>query len=236
MSRRESEPPRLLEEGASPVERALLEAGSSYRGSAALQAKTLAAVGIAGTAVAGEAAAASLSHFGWSKWLASLSVAGATAAVPVAYYVLQDEPAPQVALQSTAAPRANEPPVRFLEPAPLEELAPAPPAPPPAPSAPSPSVESRPALRSSTLAAEVDAVDAARSALARGDARAALSELDAYARVYPRGKLSIEAEVLRIDALHKSGQSQAAKRLAEQFLRQHPKSVLASRVRRFLGN
>jgi hypothetical protein len=54
--------------------------------------------------------------------------------------------------------------------------------------------------------------------------------------VYPRGRLSLEAEVLRIDALERSGQSESARRRAELFLRHHPKSVLAPRVRRFLGH
>lgn len=89
--------------------------------------------------------------------------------------------------------------------------------------------------RSASLTEETQAVDAARSALARGDARGALSALDAYARKYPRGRLSLEAEALRIDALDKSGQHESAKRRAESFLRNHPKSVLAPRVRRVLG-
>jgi hypothetical protein len=44
----------------------------------------------------------------------------------------------------------------------------------------------------------------------------------------------LEAEVLRIDALAKAGDRQAAKKRAEAFLKRHPKSLLASRVRGYL--
>ncbi|HEY4159038.1 MAG TPA: tetratricopeptide repeat protein, partial [Polyangiaceae bacterium] len=85
------------------------------------------------------------------------------------------------------------------------------------------------------LAAELSALDAARSALAGGDTTGALSDLDAYARNFPRGRLGLEAEVLRIDALAKSGQTAAARKRAEAFMKRHPDSVLASRVRAYAG-
>jgi hypothetical protein len=229
------EPRRLLEEASSPVERALLEAGTSYRSSAAVHAKTLAAVGLAGTAVVTEAAGASLWNLGWSKWLTSLSIVGATAAIPAAYYVLRDEPAAVVQPsppppQKRPAPLANA----RLSVAPVVEAPPAADTAAPAAAAP-PAAESRAATRQPTLAEEVDALDRARAALSRGDSRAALQALDAYGRAYPRGRLALEAEVLRIDALDKSGQSAGARRRAERFLRQNPQSVLASRVRRILA-
>ena len=226
-----NEPPRLLDETSSPVERALLEAGSSYRTSAAVHAKTLAAVGIAGTAALADVARATLSTSGWSKWLTSLSVIGATAVIPVAYYVLKDRP--QAAVVQQSPPRAVAPPARAAL---VETPAPAPEPTEPVPLPVNPKPETRSTARSATLADEVDAVDAARSALARGEARSALAVLDAYARAYPRGRLALEAEVLRIHALDKSGQAESARRRAELFLRHHPKSVLASRVRRFLNN
>jgi hypothetical protein len=221
-----SEPPRLLEESTSPVERALLEAGTSYRSSASVHAKTLAAVGIVGTAAVTEVAGASLSHLGWPKWLTALSVVGATAVVPVAYFAIK-EPAPVAHVQP--APRSAPVTPRFIEPAPLEEAKPVDNR--PAPHAARPEARARNVSRTEVT----EAVDAARTALARGDARSALSALDAYARKYPRGRLTLEAEALRIDALDKNGQRESAKRRAEAFLRNNPKSVLASRVRRILG-
>ena len=223
-----SEPPRLLEESTSPVERALLEAGTSYRSSASVHAKTLAAVGIVGTAAVTEVAGASLSNLAWPKWLTALSVVGATAAVPVVYYTLQD---PEPVAQVRPAPRRQPVAPNFIEPVTPDE--------------PKPIVEVKPApvARSETRAArdvslmeETQAVDAARTALLRGEVRSALSALDTYARKYPRGRLALEAEALRIDALDKSGQRESAKRRAETFLRNNPKSVLAPRVRRILGN
>jgi hypothetical protein len=224
-----SEPPRLLEEAPGPLERALLEAGSSYRTAPGLHAKTLAAVGIAGSAAATSLASASLSNLGWPKWLTALSVMGASAAIPVSYYALSD-PAPVASVQAPLRTAPRSPP-RFMEPAPEEEAKPVEPK--PAPVKPRPDAR---AQRIASLVEETEAVDAARSALARGDTRSAFSALDAYARSYPRGRLALEAEVLRIDAFDQSGQRETAKRRAESFLRNHPKSVLASRVRRVLGN
>jgi hypothetical protein len=226
-----SEPPRLRDDAASPVERALLEAGSAYRSSAALHAKTMAAVGLAGSAALAEAAGSTLSNFGWSKWLTSLSVLGATAAIPVGYYVLKDPPpvvapAPRVAPKSVEVarpqPEPSDPPVL------VEEAKAAPRA---------PQQNARPAPpRSASLGREIDLIDAARAALSRGDSRGALATLDAYARLYPRGRLGMEAEVLRIDALERSGDTDGARRRAAAFLRHNPKSVLSARVRRLLGS
>jgi hypothetical protein len=87
---------------------------------------------------------------------------------------------------------------------------------------------------SPALADELAALDRARTALASGDSRRALTLLEGYGRSYPRGRLQLEAEVLRIDALARAGQREAARRRAEAFLRRQPNSVLASRVRSYL--
>ncbi len=96
-----------------------------------------------------------------------------------------------------------------------------------------PKAESRTDQSAAALRAELQAVDSARATLASGNPQGALALLDAYDRGYPRGLLKLEAEVVRIDALARSGQTDAARRRADAFLRQHPKSVLASRVRRY---
>ena len=82
------------------------------------------------------------------------------------------------------------------------------------------------------LRAELQQLDAARTRLAGGRPDEALRLLDAYARSTPHGRLKLEAEVLRIDALSKSGRSAQAKARAEVFLARYPNSVLAARVRR----
>jgi hypothetical protein len=110
------------------------------------------------------------------------------------------------------------------------------------PEAPAPAVAPAPAARpvraarDAGLTDELAALDGARVALASGDAQVALVALDAYARAYPRGHLRLEADVLSIDALARSGRADAAKRRAETFLRRHPRSVLAARVRGYLAD
>jgi hypothetical protein len=84
------------------------------------------------------------------------------------------------------------------------------------------------------LAAELAALDAVRTKLGVGEPRAALLLLDAYSREFSRPRLALEAEVLRIDALDRAGQTEAAKRRAAAFVQNHPKGVLTGRVRRYL--
>lgn len=90
-----------------------------------------------------------------------------------------------------------------------------------------------PEVTTEVLRAELAALDAARAKLSSGSPQGALAALDEYGRSYPRGLLRLEAEVLRIDALAQAGQTEAAKARASAFLRQHPKGVLAARVRRY---
>jgi hypothetical protein len=92
-------------------------------------------------------------------------------------------------------------------------------------------------LQSSTqLADEVTILDRAREALADGAAGRALHTLDEHDRRFPSGALSIEAHVLRIDALAGSGDIATASRLAEEFLAQNPTSAHAARLRSFLSS
>jgi hypothetical protein len=231
-----SEPSRLRDDSASALERALLEAGRSYRSSGSARAKTLAALGVAGSAtlLAGTAQAvpfATVAKVTLGKLLAALSIVGAAAAVPVGYFAWQrHHPAPsRVATPVVVA--AN----------PIEQT----------PPQMQPGVRAGAELSAShglqsssahaarppvTLAHELSSLDAARGLLARGDATGALARLDAYGRAYPRGRLGLEAEVLRIDALDESGRSDAARARAQAFLQRHPHSVLAARVRTRLGD
>src|SRR5262249_30122685 len=96
--------------------------------------------------------------------------------------------------------------------------------------------EAKAGPRAVPLTAELVELDAARAALAGGDATRALGLLDAYTRAHPSGRLELEADMLRIDALAQSGRKDLARKRAEQFLRRHPKSVLAPRARGFLDD
>ncbi|WP_437708657.1 hypothetical protein WMF45_30795 [Sorangium sp. So ce448] len=252
------EPRRLLEESDNPLERALLSAGASYPTSPETRAKTLAALGLAGAAAlsASVAAPAALSaagvsatssslavKLGWTKILVALSTVGMLAGIPAGYLAWRGQDAPDVAaahrfgpaLADPAAQTGARPPAQA--PAPEEALAEDTMAPALAggSSAAATKLDPKPS-GPRALEAELGALDAARTMLASGNARGALSLLDAYSRAHPRGRLSLEAEVLRIDALAKSGRSDAASQRAAAFLRRHPNSVLASRVRRYVNN
>src|SRR5262245_65230164 len=109
-----SEPNRLSEEQGeqvSSLERALLNAGSSYKSSPQTRAKVLAGLGLAAGSTAlltGSAAAsvsASAAKIPWTKLLLGMSVVGATA-VPVGYYAMHraDTTAPAAVSAPVAAP------------------------------------------------------------------------------------------------------------------------------------
>jgi len=239
-----NEPRRLREVSGSPVEHALLSAGASYRSSADAHARTLAALGLASSAalsagVAGASASSVLSKAGWLKLLSILSV-GAAVIVPVGYVAWRDSGA--LPEQRVAAARTEPAAAVFVPPSePVSAVA----TQVAAPSA-LPATDPLDATRSArglsargtkadSVAAELGVIESARTALARGDVAGALSRLDGYARTYPHGRLALESEVLRIDALSRSGQTSLAARRAEAFLRRHPNSVLAARVRGYVN-
>jgi hypothetical protein len=87
------------------------------------------------------------------------------------------------------------------------------------------------ALSDSSLADEVLALKTARSALAGGRPKRALVALNTYAQRFPAGRLSLEAEVLRIEALAQAGQAAEARARAGAFVAAHPSSPYAHRVR-----
>ena len=83
----------------------------------------------------------------------------------------------------------------------------------------------------SDLAAEIASIDAARTALASGNARQTLARLDAHDAAFRRGALAQEAMLLRVEALARLGRRREAAALGRAFLRVHPTSTLAARVR-----
>jgi TolA-binding protein len=88
---------------------------------------------------------------------------------------------------------------------------------------------------SADISGEIAAISQARGALDKGNARGALAALDKYQQDYPRGALSPEATVLRIEALNVAGDRPRAKSLGDAFLKAHPKSPHAQRVRSLIG-
>jgi hypothetical protein len=236
-----NEPPRLHIEPESELERSLLDAGRSYSASSASRAKVLAALGVVGVTASSTSAASAVTKAGAVKWLAATALL-AGVAIPTARYLARHSATPS---SSVSAPRASTAPAAAaVSPsalAPIDahepsssvgEAAAIEPAANGANGA--PHDDSKP-TSASPLAAELSALDTARAALAAGNPTAALSGLDAYAHNFPHGKLSLEAEVLRIDALAKSGQVAAAQKRAQAFMKRHPDSMLASRVRAYVG-
>jgi hypothetical protein len=82
-----------------------------------------------------------------------------------------------------------------------------------------------------SLSEEVAMLDRARDALMRRDPIQALGILDAYERAKVGSTLSAEAALLRIEALVQRGETARAAWLAEEFLRAHPQSPVADRMR-----
>jgi len=250
-----TDPTRLVSTPESELERALLTAGRSYGASSSVRANTLLALGLtaAATTVAPSAAAASssLSKAALGKVaLALLAIgiavpayryfnrtSGASVARPSAVGTASVLPLPSVAIEPTAAASAAPAEATPVEAAQVEAArveAAEPPASTTARSSGKARAEPKP-VSEPPLTAELAALDAARSSLSHSDPSSALSALDGYARNFPRGRLKLEAEVLRIGALSKSGQTEAARKRAQAFLRLHPDSVLASRVRSYAG-
>lgn len=91
---------------------------------------------------------------------------------------------------------------------------------------PAPSVPSPP-----SLAAERALLDIARTALANGEASAALDALGRHGQKFPRGVYREEREALTIKALRALGRSEEAARRADAFETRYPKSLFRSIVR-----
>ncbi|AKU95073.1 hypothetical protein AKJ09_01737 [Labilithrix luteola] len=87
----------------------------------------------------------------------------------------------------------------------------------------------------STLAREIAAVEAARTALASGDPSRALALLAEYDREFPTGAFAVEVSVLRIEALARAGRIDEARALGARFLALHPHGAFARRVALTLG-
>jgi len=201
----------------------------------------MSALGLAGSAAiaatgVGLSATSWAAKLGWSKLLLAVAALGAVTALPVGYYVWARKPtgpvgppmggvttSARISLpqdNSSLSKAADKP---TLETGPAQETTRV--------AAPRTETKTEPSV---ALSEELGALDSARSMLASGDASGALARLDNYNKAFPKGRLQLEAEVLRIDALMKSGQQDLAKKRAQTFLAKHPNSVLAPRVRGFL--
>ena len=208
---------------------------------------TLAAVGTGGALASGAVAAKGASVaagvstakwttlFGVTKWVGLAMVGGALVTGTVVVARRAEQRTSTAVAQKPAAPSRRETPQETPAATPAPE-------PPPAatveardPTAPS-AAGHKAAVRSQPdISLEIAALDEARTALRQGRAQDALAALDRYGAEYGRnGGLRVEATVLRIDALLRSGNRARATSLANAFLARNPKSPYAARVRALL--
>lgn len=160
--------------------------------------------------------------------------------------------APPVSIEpiatATGTPTATPPPtVTTAEPtAPPTATTTAPPKvlAPPVPSVSATTIASTAPSSTATVAAEpshplglrdeLAMIDEARTSLGSGNGAAALATLDRYDARFPSGLLREEAEAVRVEALFAAGRGEEGKRLGAEFLRVHPSSPHAQRVRSLL--
>jgi len=93
----------------------------------------------------------------------------------------------------------------------------------------------RTSANASDLTDQIAALDAARGALATGDANGALALVRKYQTQYPTGAFRPEAAAIKIEALVKAGRTAEAKNLAEKFETSFGAGPLADRVARLAG-
>jgi hypothetical protein len=88
-----------------------------------------------------------------------------------------------------------------------------------------------PADTSTSLAAEIALLDAARRARETGDFDRALALLDRYHREHPHGELRRESDVLKLETLVERGDREEATRLGRHFLETFPDDPHVAHVR-----
>jgi hypothetical protein len=220
-------------------------AGIAAAGAAASAGANAMAAGMGGTALSG---ATKLAPAGLmiaaAKWVGIGAVSGLLTAGVVDGVSTWKAPEPSAAAQKSVSTvslsaGASEPakPVQ-VRPAPAEpdELT----APPVKQVAPRPAVvqpaPQEVAARRARLAAEVEAVDRAREAMARGNAAQTLQALDAYERGFAEQRLRPEALYLRMEALLQRGDVSGARKAAAVLLASDPHGPHAARARAVLAS
>jgi len=182
-------------------------------------------------------------RFQWA-WLGAGMLAGS--ALTLAVLTLRGAPAvPSVPSAPTAQERREEAALHAraddepTERAPRATPRALPTAPPPAaPVALQPqrvSAASSPRAPSSTLAAEVRALDAVRREIESGQPERALVAVRDFHREFPRAQLAADAEGLAIEALLARGDRGGAAQRARQFLQHYPEDPHAARFEPIAG-
>jgi TolA-binding protein len=214
------DPKRFLEGDGTAFERALLGAIAAERPSRDLHRKMRVGVGLVGVG-----AVAKLASANWNQIaMAGLVVAGlVTGGAIVAKREAAKEPAVQPAVVAAPAHVAPKPAPMEPIPAALPEEAPK--------AAPAERVRHETRVAPvSDIREEIRLLDQARAAVKSGAHGRALRTLAKYDQKFPRGQFRQEVQVLKMEALKQSGDSQRASALAKKFLAEHPNSPHVERV------
>jgi hypothetical protein len=246
-----NEPRRLSEIGADDFEQDLLRSARGDGPRPAALRRTLATLGVGVSLPLGVASVAEgavvvpikLGTVALTKWLATgMALGVATAggaklterawepARPAVVVTAKPTPAPRAAQSARIASTIGVETARVTEQAEVTESAPAVAVP-----APNANGASAPVATASSLPEEVRSLDAARSALAEGDARGALALLRRYDARFGTGALSPEARVLEVKALLAAGERTRAVATANRIIELDPKSPHAEAVRTLLA-
>ena len=251
-----TDPRRLIEQGATEFETALLEAGRRDAISEDGRRRVLSSLALgggvlAGTAATGASAAAKTAPHAvlggvFVKYIgiggvAALAVWGGMKAL---YQVEATRARGPLVSQAAAAATPSGSPLVPAATAEVEGNDVAPviePASPPHTGATAPSGRrSRPADALSerskdSLPKELSVLDSARRELASGNPTHALLLLEEYEGLFPNGRLGTEAAVLRIESLARAGDRANLAAAGKDFLAKHPNGPYATRVRSLIG-
>lgn len=240
-------PSRLRVVGANDLEQRLLDAAGREQPPRELSERMARAIGVAlppagnipsakvgPTTTAARKAAASTSSA--LPWVGGVILAAAIAAGIFFARGSNEAKAPSSPVRAPIAPSAAP-----VAPGPLEATAPAQ-APTdanggvvPRPPAPSAEQHARGVSTASGLGDQITLVDAARSALAGGNAGEALALVRKYQSQYPSGAFRPEAAAIKIESLVKLGRTGEARGLAERFASTYGSGPLAERVAHVAG-
>jgi hypothetical protein len=244
------EPRRLLDEG-NAFERALLESARGDAGSAAAEAHAIAALAsVQHSAMLAGKAPALLALKGVLGLVGALTLLGAAWLCFVTPGPNPDQPDSRPSTRTApVSPPSLPPSARAAareEPGPVPTSA----SPRDASSVPAlslpPAVAAAPRKRDNidpprpvaaartSLSEEVELLAAARQALSSRDLPAAWAALQRYQTRFSQGALSLEAQVLRVQAHLAEHDQEAAQRVADALLLAHPEGAHARRVRQLL--
>ena len=226
-----------------PLERMLLDAVANESPSAEQRMRVRQALGLPAVALVAPSVLSAGRRALWLKAGAGLVVLSGALLLVLSGVARKAQPtftaqsvAAQVAapsLPAPAEPRAAEPVASPLPPVELTAD--------PAPAA-KPSLRTRVSSASSAspdaaadLSEQLRLIEAARAAIAGGNASAASAAVASYRSRFPRGPFGQEAAVLQIETLDLQGNHAKAAALARNFLARHPNSPHVSLVQRIAG-